>query len=222
MKVIFDFDDVIFDAKKFKEVIFSKIESRGIENVRGKYDTVRKMGTPFSLYSFIRDVTAETSVSNVDELYENILLEAPRLLNQKVVELMKKLGREQCIILTNGEQEFQEAKILRSGAGELTNQVIIVPGGKGETLRELCTRNQDEEFIFVDDKLEFINEAKGERLDNLRAVLFNESWAGKLIAEINESRRNEGLQEVFLSKEMSTSMPQENRNQFYPSKGLMH
>lgn len=34
MKVIFDFDDVIFDAKQFKEVIFRSFEKRGYENIR--------------------------------------------------------------------------------------------------------------------------------------------------------------------------------------------
>jgi FMN phosphatase YigB (HAD superfamily) len=202
MKVVFDFDDVLFDAKRFKGIIFEKMTAWGVVAVEEKYKETRESRKPFSLQEFIRKGTVDTSEDNVEAVYKEILAEAKGLLNPRMVALMQALGRENCIILTNGDNEFQQAKILESGASELACEVVIVPGGKGESLRVICARHSEEEIVFVDDKLDFINEVTGEGFDNLKTVLFNTNGYSNLVAEINESLLHEGESPIVFTDEV--------------------
>jgi hypothetical protein len=52
MKLIFDFDDVLFNAAVLKKNIFSVLEKYGITNGKESYDRARLSGEPFSLKRF--------------------------------------------------------------------------------------------------------------------------------------------------------------------------
>lgn len=203
MKVIFDFDDVIFNAKGLKDVIFSTLTQRGYEQVSQKYEMRRQGKSPFSLYSFIRYITAETSEANVTALYDEIMSACGMLINHEVASLIMRLGKENCYIVTNGDDLFQRDKIERSIGLDAVQEVFIVPGGKAETIVMLCERHGNEPVIFVDDKPEFINETYAKECQNLKMVLFNENGLADLRAEIEASRIAENLVEKddFLSNQ---------------------
>ncbi len=192
MKVIFDFDDVIFNARAFKEIFFRVLEGRGYENIREKYETLRKEATPFSLYSFIRQVTAESSEENVVALYSEVMNSCESLVNHEVVNVIGRLGKENCYIVTNGDELFQMDKIERSIGIGAVREVFVVPGSKREKLAMLCARHNDETVIFVDDKLSFINDVpRSEECQNLKTVLFNEHGLATLEAKIIDSSGDE-------------------------------
>jgi glutamine synthetase type III len=87
-------------------------------------------------------------------------------------------------------------KVKSSGAHDLVSQVVVVDTKKGESLKEICSRYSGEEVIFVDDKLEFVNEVTGNGYENLKTVLFNQNGFDNLVAEINMSRKTEGIPDL--------------------------
>lgn len=147
MKYIFDFDDVLFNnTKMFKEHIYQCLEETGIKrNIAEEYyQTVRER--EFSLKDFTNTVLVDT---------------------------VKKLGKENCFIITNGEQEFNSDKIKYSGVGYLFNKIYIVPGSKKEFVYEICNKYKDEKVIFTDDKIRFFEELDLSKYPNLHNVLYS-------------------------------------------------
>ena len=191
MKVIFDFDDVIFDTKGFKVVMFDTLEKRGYHRGRVLYEEMRKEGKPFSLLSFIAKVTADSSEENVETIYDEMMNSCPRFVNSHVLEVMKQLGKEHCYIVTHGDARFQRDKIQRSVGKELVKEVVVVSGSKAEAIARFCKQHEDEEIIFVDDKLLFINDLPVSECTNLKTVIFNEHGLENLKAEIEASRVDE-------------------------------
>ena len=192
MKVIFDFDDVLFNAKGFKDAIFSMLTKRGYEEVSEKYKRRREDTTPFSLYSFIRTITAETSEANVTELYDEIMSTCSTFINHEVAALIQHLGKENCYIVTHGDEVFQVDKIKESIGVDAVREVFVVPDKKRETIAMLCKRHADEPVIFVDDKIGFVNDIPmSEECQNLKTVLFNENGLATLEAEIADSYQDE-------------------------------
>lgn len=216
MKVIFDFDDVIFNTKHFKEIMFQTLEAAGYKSASTKYADTRKQGGVFSLRSFIAQVIADSSEENVDMLYSEIMNLCRECVNDEVRTLMEKLGQENCYIVTHGDQEFQEEKIRKSIGEGLVQQVIIVKGSKAEAIKEICDRYPKEEIIFVDDKILFLNDIWFEDCPNLKTVLFNENGIINLHAEINESLRNEEKSSIFGNKNETLQSAPTN----FPSQGL--
>lgn len=191
MKVIFDFDDVIFNAKAFKETLFATLKARGYDDVKTKYDVMRKSEDTFSLLSFLRHVTFDSSEEYVMSLYEEIMQRCPNLVNEEVHEVINELGKENCYIVTHGDKDFQLDKIQRSIGLSSVKEIVVVSGSKAEAIKMLCDRHSNEEVIFVDDKLLFINDLPVTECQNLKTVLFNHNGHINLTAEIAESRRVE-------------------------------
>ncbi len=191
MKIIFDFDDVIFKAGEFKEVMFQIIAlytEEPLEVIKNKYLEVRTYGTPFSLRKFLVLVAPDVSESKREEFYQNVLSESKYLVNQNVISVMKGLGKEHCYIVTHGDETFQKDKIRESQVKDLVQEVIVVSGMKSEAIVSLCEKYHGEEIIFVDDKVAFLHDIPKERCPNLRTVLFDTHGLENLNREIKRSR----------------------------------
>ena len=179
MKVIFDFDDVIFDTKLFKKHIFSSLTQFNIDEdvVKEFYEKNRKA---FNLSSLLKEIVISSGVSVSDEELEDIvdmlLQDAVKYVDTKLIDLMKKIGLENCFIITAGEVEFQKQKLKISGVTDLLplGHIMIVGYDKKKKIKFICKTYQNERVIFVDDKEDHIEEAKHLALKNLHTVLYNE------------------------------------------------
>jgi hypothetical protein len=161
MKYIFDFDDVLFhNTAQFKEHMFSTLVRAGVpkEEVREYYLKVR--GSSFSLKRFIATFVTLYDLGihthTVDSIYEDIMSRCHEFVNSDLLARIKKLGRENCYIVTNGNEEFQKDKLRYSRVGNLFDEdkIFIVPGTKRNKLSEICLANKDETVIFIDDKVD--------------------------------------------------------------------
>ncbi len=199
MKLILDFDDVLFNAGDFKKILFTRLEgyfenlSTGkhvsVADIQTRYDLERLKDTPFALKSFLKSIFEEVHESSlgVSIIYEEVMAQCHNCINDEVVAIVEKVGKKNCYIVTSGEREYQNDKIVRTGLGELVAQAIIVPGGKKEQIESLCRQFQDEEVIFVDDKNKYFTDIDMEVCKNLKTVLFNEHGLENLEAEITAS-----------------------------------
>lgn len=183
MKLILDFDDVLFNAAGLKEKIFTTLRSQGIINASELYETERNSGIPFSLKRFLYKVYERNPGvrTTTDTVYEEIMAECKNLVNQEIVTFVQSVGKENCYIVTNGDTEFQEDKIARTRLGAYVASVTVVPGSKKEAIEALCKEFVNEQVVFVDDKSKFFEDL-GE-LPNLTTVEYLGDGALKMLQQ---------------------------------------
>jgi len=183
MKLILDFDDTLSNNKPLKEAMYSCLEEVGIpRNVSEKfYNEKRSTSKPFSLKDFLRSIFANENIEGpVDAVYEKIMEICPNLLDQRLLDIVKKLGKENCYIVTNGDFDYQMDKIKRSNIETLFSRIIVVPGSKKEAIEKICTDNKDERIIFVDNKPEFFADLDMSVCKNLTTILYDENSLERL------------------------------------------
>jgi len=177
MKLIFDFDDTLSNNKLIKQRIFECLEEVGILRSESEkyYDEVRSDHSPFSLKNFITNIFSSNKIDKpISEIYEKILEICPSILNKKLLDLVHKIGKENCYLVTNGDFEYQNDKINKSGISGLFSEVVVVPGSKKQIIEKICFENLNEKVIFVDNKERFFADLDMEKCKNLKTVLFDE------------------------------------------------
>lgn len=180
MKYIFDFDDVLFfNTAKFKKHMYLCLEQAGVpQNVAEEYykNTGTKM---FSL----KELLIHFSVP--ENLYEKILNESYNSLNKDLLEIIKKLGKENCYIVTFGHGEFQLDKLKRTGLETFFSEIVVVSGSKKEAVEKICLKHKDEKVLFIDDKAKHFENLDLKKCPNLKTILYDEQGLEKLMTEIS-------------------------------------
>lgn len=189
MKLILDFDDVIFNVGELKEKFFSVLEVKGFNNAREEYHLERKSDQPFSLKLFLIRVCKVKDVPSdeIDAMYEEIMSGIEHFKNEYLFQIIEEIGKENCYIVTSGDKEFQMDKITRVGVNNLVQEVFVVPNSKKEIMEELCTRFANEKVIFIDNKNKHTEEIDTNKFPNLKAILYNKIGLNTLKAELTKN-----------------------------------
>jgi len=169
MKYIFDFDDVIFHTTKHrKEHMFKLIEEAGVsqKQIEKYYKIAREKC--FSLTHMLENFSINKN------LYEEIMSESKNFINKDIFEFIRKIGKNNCYIVTYGDAEFNKDKIVHSGAFDLFNpeNVFIVQGSKNDILEKICAQYKNEEVYFIDDKQKHFDELDMKNCPNLKTILY--------------------------------------------------
>jgi FMN phosphatase YigB (HAD superfamily) len=177
MKLIFDFDDVLLNTKGLKYIMCEKLREEGVDNGEELYEIERQKGKAFTLKEFLKNVCLVTEAKGfppikTDVLYEKIMEACPGLINHELVDVIKATGKENCFIVSNGDQEFQEDKITRTGLDALVTRVVIVPGTKSIEIQKICNEFPEDKVIFIDDKSIYFNDIDQEAATNLKMILY--------------------------------------------------
>jgi FMN phosphatase YigB (HAD superfamily) len=177
MKLILDFDDVLLNAKGLKQVMCDILREEGVENGEELYEEERKSGRAFIPKEFLqRSCLASRGESfvavDVDMMYEKMLDACAYLVNQELVTLIKKVGKDNCFIVSNGNQEFQENKIQRSGLDVLVKKIVIVSGTKSLEIEQICAEFPQDSILFIDDKSINFNDINLNMCKNLKMILY--------------------------------------------------
>lgn len=189
MKYIFDFDDVLFyNSEKLKKRMYTCLDKAGIsyETAEAYYKKIR--GGEFSLKDFISELIELENKKDINavELHEEIMRECPNFINTELVNLVQKLGKENCYIVTYGEYEHNTNKVERSGLAPLFSEIIVVSGSKKEAVEKICAKHKDEKVIFIDDKIHHFEDLDFEKYPNLKTILYVGQNADELMEEINK------------------------------------
>jgi FMN phosphatase YigB (HAD superfamily) len=179
MKIIFDFDDVLFDTKSLKKRVFSGLTEYGVNKdlVENIYQGQRD---EFNVEKLYREVCVESHITmseeEINKAINEVLKDLIVFTDARFIQKIKELGGENCFILTAGEESFQKFKIKASGFLDVIPQdnIIIVPQDKKEIIRQICTTHASESIIFVDDKNKNIEEATSLKMPNLFPVFYEE------------------------------------------------
>lgn len=168
MKYIFDFDDVLLQTTRHrKEHMFSVLEKAGIPRpeLEKYYSEARK--SKFSLKILLDHFSLK------EDLYEEIMNDVVNFLNVKLIEIIKKLGKDNCYIVTYGEFEYQLDKIKRSKIDNLFSQIITVSSNKKEAVEGICLEHASEQVFFVDDKAKYFEDINLIKYPNLKTIVYN-------------------------------------------------
>ncbi len=190
MKLLLDFDDTIFDNRKFKAYFFKMLEDAGVPSGKATvyYSADREVHEVYSPQRFLNNLATQETLSKKPEaIYSEILEAVPQFVNEPVVGLVKKLGKEHCYIISQGQEEYQADKINNSGVKSLFKEIIIVPSSKKEAIENICREFPNEKIVFADDKPKFLEDLNGDHMANLVTVLFDENGFAKLEAAVNEA-----------------------------------
>lgn len=189
MKLISDFDDVLFaNTLKFKVHLFNCLEEAGVNrlNAESEYRNVRITGVPFSLKRFLALMAIKNGLDmeTMRGLYEKILEPAKDFLNIELIEIIKNIGKENCYLVTNGEDQYQKDKLEKTGVSPLFKEVYIVPETKKEIIEKICAENNEEKVVFIEDRMRFIEDLDMTKLPNLKVIVFDEVGLEKLKTEL--------------------------------------
>jgi hypothetical protein len=185
MKYIFDFDDTLFDTKKFKKIIFDTVSktSRTVSSraeIENYYNEERSAGKTFSLHKFLAKFGCE-------EKFDEIMHYAPFQLNQKLIDVIRKLGRENCYIVTYGDDEFQREKIKWSGIEPFFNRIGTTTTSKNEQIAEICRMNAKDEVVFIDN----IKQKGLESISNLTPIIYSPQKIAEIIKKLDSGLAKE-------------------------------
>lgn len=174
MKLVLDFDGVLFNTMKMREHFTRILERKGVDPRMTEllYMKHRETGIPFSLKRFLWAVAVRTEVRSITEadVYEEILKACPSFANKELAALAGSVGRNNVFILTNGDKEYQLEKIRRTVGLDFAKEIIVVPGSKKKELEVLCDQFAREPVIFVEDQPKFLVDITP--CKNLETILF--------------------------------------------------
>ena len=183
MKFIFDFDSVLFNTKKFIENNYRCLERAGIPEdiARNYYQEIR--GEVFSMKNFISTLLERQKVDGkMEDIYEEMMQECPNLANFSLLKIVERLGKNNCFIVTKGDDDFQRDKIKRSNVASLFSEIYVVPESKKEIIENICKKYKNEPVIFVDDKIKFFDDLDMKACPNLKTILYDEQGLKKIIS----------------------------------------
>ena len=155
MKILIDFDDVIFDTETFKEKhLFGAFEQFGVSagDVKKRYAEYRILLPKFSLSRFINYVIYEHKVDTDEEkINEIVFTGVHKLVFEFISKLATKFGEDNITLLTFGDREFQERKINGAGVRSLFAEIIYTEEDKADFVQRYALLHGNEKVIFIDD-----------------------------------------------------------------------
>jgi hypothetical protein len=190
MKIIFDFDDVIFDSHAFKQKIFSGLVSSGIPSdiIKDLYISHRSSFSPYTLY---KDAVEKSGLKISDKSLRGavnaLVKDVDSYIDTRIVTLITTIGKEHCFVVTAGDKDFQKLKVEASlGGVVIPEHCFFVEYKKSEALQKICEQYPDEPVIFVDDKSRYMDEAHSLHIKNLHPVLYRHDGFEQLSQKIKE------------------------------------
>jgi FMN phosphatase YigB (HAD superfamily) len=89
-----------------------------------------------------------------------------------LLDTVKLLGKENCIILTHGSKKWQLDKIVNSGIAENFSRILVVYHNKKEELKKLCLEFRDEQILFIDNDDKYFQDLNSQEFLNLKTLLY--------------------------------------------------
>lgn len=174
MKFIFDFDGVLFNAKGFIKFMYDYLEKSGMPRATTEEYYKKVGGTKFGL----KEMLAYFSID--ESFYEKIISESKKFNNKELLDVVTKLGKNNCYIVSHAKEDWQRDKIKRTGIDSFFSEIVVVPESKKQAVENICAIHKDEEVIFIDDKAKYFENLDFKKCPNLKTVLYDEQGLEKL------------------------------------------
>lgn len=154
MKIIFDFDDVIFNTKRYKtKKLFPLLVKHGVSALvfKKSYEMRRSQESIYDLKLHLDELKRKHKLPvTTPSLFKEATSELATFLHKNILSYIKTLTPKDVGIITKGEETFQRAKLKGSGILKHVGGVTITEKGKQPLLRAYCKKHTKEVVMYVD------------------------------------------------------------------------
>jgi FMN phosphatase YigB (HAD superfamily) len=165
MKIFIDFDDVIFNTKKFvadrgkifqkngisqkiyKQCYHSEVETGRIK----RYECRAHIRRARNLVAF--------DVKKLERDLDDHLTHAVGYVFPDAVRFLEKFKRTDLYLVSFAKTEYQKAKIKNSKISGYFKKIFIVDGSKSAAVGKII-KHHDESYLFIDDRAAYIDDVK--------------------------------------------------------------
>jgi FMN phosphatase YigB (HAD superfamily) len=179
MKILIDFDDVIFNTKQFREDLISVFLESGIskEAYDESYydpsdDRIVKTYDPRAQIERLDgkfDVNAEKLLNDINAFMKS----AEKYVFEDVVSFIEFFGKDNAYVISFGDIAFQEEKVNNSGIRRIVKGVTITDKLKAVAVSRMMEEKDefpDKKIFFLDDRVEQIHDVK-EKFPGIMTIL---------------------------------------------------
>lgn len=175
MKIILDFDDVIFNTRKFIKDYKKVFAAFGVPEKEFDYPRERDARGRVKTYDLKKHLKSTKKRLKVDvkKLEDNIadfIKQGGKYVFDDAFRFLEKFSGQQLYILSYGNKEWQARKIENSGVGRCFEKIIIVNSEKSNGIGMLF-KSPNECIMFVDDRVEHIEDVKRSHPQTITVLL---------------------------------------------------
>lgn len=166
MKIFVDFDDVIFNTKKFGKDLKKTFTDGGIAEDVFNHDY---LDYPIKGLNGIRKYNVwhhlqllENNgyrIENIKKAMRKLMKKMPSYVFKDIADFSKIFGKSNLYVLSYGDKKFQMEKILKSKVGTHFHQIIVLDKGKSAGIKRI-KKTVGEKIFFLDDRVVQIKEVK--------------------------------------------------------------
>ena len=151
--IIFDFDDTIFQTHKLKKTIFDKMESFGvpIDIIKKSYEISKKKFNHYTPDNHIKIINMTKNFHITKKQKEDIArIDFSFHKTEETFKTLSKIAKKNnLVLLTIGDKDFQKLKIHNSGLTSLFSEVHIIDSRKEDFISK---QNYKGDVFFINDK----------------------------------------------------------------------
>jgi|GEM_PF-475201 len=177
MKIFLDFDDTIFNTANFKTELKNIFFQFGIapEEFEATYlDYPQKKSVGLKVYNPENQIKKlerlkKRSLEKVESRVEFFLKDLSRFVFEDFYFFVQKFSRAELFLVSFGDSVFQRKKIAASGVEKYFKKIFVTNGSKGKIIQKEVektpiekTANKKEKVIFIDDRIDQLEEVKRE------------------------------------------------------------
>jgi FMN phosphatase YigB (HAD superfamily) len=165
-KIFVDFDDSLFNTKKFRDNLIKVFLKNGVTKkdfFATYYDYPEKTVKGLKKYDPKRQIMMLKRKLGIDDIkLKNNLTEfikdTKKYVFSDIRDFLKGIKKKNLFIISYGYTDFQYKKIKNSGLYAKFEKIIITDNDKNKTIQKFVKKG--ETFIFIDDRIENINLVK--------------------------------------------------------------
>lgn len=174
MKIFIDFDDVIFNAKRFKEDFIKVFQNNGVTRAEfeNSYYTYSKRAQEWGKYydpkNQIRVLRRRNQIDHekLEKDLDLFLADLREYVFPDVYRFLESFPKKDLFLLTYGHVKFQKIKIKGAGVKKYFKKLLISKDNKINVIMETCKAykfSPGEKIILIDDRPEQLERAERAR-----------------------------------------------------------
>lgn len=166
MKIFVDFDDSLFNTKKFRGQLIRIFLGSGVvrkDFLNTYYDYPKKTAKGLKKYIPEKQIEILEKKTNIDggklrKDFKKFIQDTKGFVFPDVSGFLKNIKKNNLYLITYGSTNFQIKKIKNSGLFSKFCKIIITDSDKKAVIKRFVEKK--ETFIFIDDRIENINLVK--------------------------------------------------------------
>lgn len=173
MKIFIDFDDVLFDTRRFrvdfKDIFFQFGITDDIYTQNYYSYPPNNQNSPETIYILEEHLKKISKIISFNKLalkknIQNLLSNTRKYVFSDAEYFLKNFSRKELFLISHGNPSFQKKKINNSRISRFFGAVKISRGKKGQEIKKLINRNkyfrEKEKYFFLDDRVPYLEEVK--------------------------------------------------------------